>query len=98
MVQSKVDKAVEALWKSPNDKSWEAFHYALKGSGVVYYRVAYQNGGKLDRIQDIKKSFVELFDAKYRPVAKVPLFMNKGKSITGATKYLIGLKVINGEI
>ncbi len=94
----KIDKAVEGLWKSPNEKSWGAFRSALKGSGIVYYRVAYQDGGKLNRIQDIKKSFVELFDSKYNLKAKVPLFMNEGKGITGATKYLIGLKVINGEM
>lgn len=94
----KLDKAAEAVWKMPSEKNWESFHSALKGSGIVYYRVAYQNGGKLNRIQDIKKSFVELFDARYKLKAKVPLFMNDGKGITGATKYLIGLKVINGEI
>jgi hypothetical protein len=93
--KEKVEKAAEGLWKDPSEKNWRAFSTALKGSSIRYYRVVFQNGGKLNKIQDLAKSFAELYDAKYRLVAKVPIFKKEGKSIRGATIYLIGLQVSN---
>jgi hypothetical protein len=91
----KIKKIAEGLWDEPSEKNWKAFSSALRGSGISYYRVKFQNGGKLNRIQDLAKSFAELYDAKYKLVTKVPIFKKEGKSMRGATIYLIDLKVYN---
>src|SRR5271155_3747807 len=97
MVESKkITNIVEKLWKEPVEKNWKAFASSLKKSGIKNYRVNFQNEGKLNKVQDLAKSFVELYDAKYKLVAKVPVFMKNGKKLTGATIYLMGLQVVNG--
>ncbi len=98
MAANKLSAAAERLWKEPEEKSWRAFSSALKGSSARYYRITFQNNGKLNKVQDLAKSFAKLYDAKYNELAKVPIFMKKGKGITGATIYLMGLQVLNGDI
>lgn len=85
----------KSLWVSPNEKNWEAFYKALKKSDLKYYKVVYADEGKLNKAQDLTKSFVELYDSKYAIVTKVPLFVKTGNKVSGATKYLIGLSVSN---
>ncbi len=92
---AKINGIVSQLWKEPNEKNWVSFSKALKGSGIKYYKVIFANAGKLNKMQDLAKSYVELYDAKYRLVNKVPLFMKTGKKIDGATIYLKGLQVSN---
>ena len=92
----KIISIVEKLWKEPVEKNWKIFASLLKKSGIKYYRVNFQNEGKLNKVQDLAKSFVELYDAKYKLVTKVPIFMKDGKKLTGATIYLMGLQVVNG--
>ncbi len=95
MTNSKVVDVADALWKEKSEDRWREFAEALKGSGVRYYKVVFADEGKLTRMQDLTKSYAQLYDADYKTVTKVPLFMKQGKGIRGATKYLIGLQVSN---
>ena len=83
------------LWKEQSKKNWEAFAKALDKSPIEYYKVIFANEGKLNKMQDLTKSYAELYDAKYKIVTKVPIFKWDGKKIRGATVYLMGLQVLN---
>jgi hypothetical protein len=91
----KIVKLSEILWKDQSGKNWDAVPAALKKSTIKYYRIVWANGGKLNKMQDLRKSFANLYDSKYEFIAKLPIFMTNGKKIRGATKYLIGLQVSN---
>ena len=92
---SMIQGAVDALWKEQNEKNWKNMASALKNSSVMYYRVVFANQGKLNKMQDLTKSFANLYDAKYKMVAKVPIFMKVKNKVRGATIYLTGLQVLN---
>ncbi len=90
----KTDQIVDIagkIWKDQSRKNWEAFAKAVGKSPVEYYKIVFANEGKLNKMQDLTKSYAELYDAKHKIVAKVPIFMKTGKRIDGATTYLIGL-------
>lgn len=90
-----INKLCETLWKDPSTKNWESFARALqKNKQIKYYRTVYANG-KIKKVQDLKKSWAELFDAKYKLITKVPLYKNIPGGIEGATIYLMGLNVAN---
>ncbi|VVB76721.1 Uncharacterised protein [uncultured archaeon] len=93
--KTKVDAASEALWESPSEANWKAMQKALKGSGIEYYKIVFANEGKLSKMQDLTKSFAELYDGRYKLVTKIPIFMRAGKKMRGATIYLVGLQVYN---
>lgn len=97
MASPKIQAAADRLWKEQSDSNWDTFASALKGSGIKYYKVVFANEGKLNKMQDITKSYANLYDAKYGLVAKVPIFMKDGKRIRGATIYLTGLQVSNKD-
>lgn len=98
MKEDKLKSAEEALRKDPSERNWKALASALKASSAKYYRVIYENEGKLDKVQDLKKSYAELYDSKYKKLAKVPICIERGKRVSGATIYLKGLSVINGLV
>ena len=85
----------DRLWREPSTKNWEAFAKSLKGSGARYYKPVFESG-KIKKFEDLRRSWVIIYDSKYKIITKVPIFMNRGKGLVGATKYLIGLSVING--
>jgi hypothetical protein len=93
--RKKVDEASDALNKEPSENNWKRFSAALGKSGIRYYRMAWANEGKLNKMQDLTKSAAELYDQRYKMIAKVPIFVRNGKRIRGATKYLVGLQVLN---
>ncbi|MDE1846935.1 MAG: hypothetical protein KGH52_02645 [Candidatus Micrarchaeota archaeon] len=95
MANENIRKASEALWKDQSDKNWGAFSGTIKKSNARYYRVFFEKEAKLKKTEDLRKSFAEIYDAKYRPIARVPIFKGKGKNIEGATIYLKGLQVNN---
>lgn len=78
------------LWKSPTSANWEKLSRSLPRSGIKFYRVVYQKG-KIANKEDLRDSYVELYDSKERMVTKVPVFKREGKGIRGATIYLKGL-------
>jgi len=79
------------LWREQSKKNWEVFAKALDKSPVEHYKIVFANEGKLNRMQDLTKSYAELYDAKHKVVTKVPIFMKNGKKIDGATIFLVGL-------
>ena len=83
------------LLRSPDEKNWERFEKAIKKSDVAYYRPFFGKG-RLKNTQDLKNSYVELYDGKNRIVARVPIFLKKGKNFRGATMYLKGLRIRRG--
>jgi len=90
-VKNNIAKIAEQLWKDPNEKNWEAFTRALKKSQIKYYQTVYIND-KIRRLRDLKQSYAELYDGKYRVVTKVPVYKKASKGgIEGATIYLMGL-------
>ncbi len=89
-----IQEISDKLWDNPEEKNWKLLSGSLKKAGIAYYKTVY-NKGKLKNTQDLKKSYVELYDKKAKPVTKVPLFMKKGKELRGATIYLKGLQVNN---
>jgi hypothetical protein len=91
---AKTDKIIDLagkLWREPSKKNWESFAKSVGKSPVEYYKIVFANEGKLNRMQDLTKSFAELYDTKHKLVTKVPIFMKNGKKVDGATIYLVGL-------
>ncbi len=96
MTIHKIADIAVKLWKEPSKRNWETFARALGESPITYYKIVFANEGKLNKMQDLTKSYAELYDAKHKVVTKVPIFMKNGKKIVrGATIYLIGLQVLN---
>ncbi len=88
---TKFEEMVTALNNNPSKANWEKFAKELKKSNIKYYRTVYING-KIKKIQDLKKSYAILYDAKYKIVTKVPVYKNVSKGeIEGALAYLMGL-------
>jgi hypothetical protein len=92
---SKFKEAADALWKEQSEDRWMEFAKALEGSNAAYYKVVFANEGKLSRMQDLTKSYAEIYDKEYRPITKVPIVKKEGKKVRGATIYLMGLRVSN---
>lgn len=92
--EKKIEEIAAVLWKDPSEKNWELFAKSWRKSGVKYYMARFEKG-KLKRMQDLRQSYVQLYDAKFKPVTRIPIFMNKNKKIIGATIYLKGLLVAN---
>ncbi len=95
MAKTDIKGIASTLWDKPSKQNWEKFAKALKGSGIKYYNVVFENGGKLNKAQDLTKSYAELYDAKEKMVAKIPIFQKDGGKPIGATVYikdLIGLR------
>jgi len=88
---------MDELWKDQSEKNWTAFSAALKKSKARYYNVVF-TGKKVNKIRDLGGSFVELFDSKEKMIGKVPIFVNKGKEVEGATIYLRGLLNVRKEM
>ena len=95
MASGKIKEAVEALWDDPQAKNWERFSKSLKGSGVKYYKVVFESENKLRKLDDLRDSYVALYDSKSKQVYKVPLIKKDGKKLRGATIYLKGLLNLN---
>ncbi len=95
MAQENIKDAIDALWKNPVKKNWEAFSALLKKSKIFYYDVIY--GNTVDKTDDLKKAYVELYTESKKEVGKVPVYMQEGKKIAGATIYLKGLHNINRQ-
>lgn len=94
MAGNKLNEIAEKLWKDPSERNWENLGRSLKKSGARYYNVVF-NKGKIAKKDDLREAYAEIFDAKEKQIAKVPVFMSKGKGIEGATIYLKGLLNLN---
>ncbi|MGC8710047.1 MAG: hypothetical protein ACP5RF_00315 [Candidatus Micrarchaeia archaeon] len=86
--------AAELLYKDPSEKNWDKFASMLKKANIKYYRVIYQKGS-LKNVEDLTKSYAELYDARENPVVRIPIFKKGAKGVEGATIYLKGLLNLN---
>lgn len=82
------------LWTEPSEKNWKLFASALKKSSVKRYRIVYEPG-HLKTLQDLKKSYAELYTQNHKLVAKAPIFKLVDKKMLGTTIYLKDLLIIN---
>ena len=89
-----IETASQELWKSQSTKNWSKFASVLKKSDAKYYKVVFPNE-KLKNKSDLKASKILLFDSDQKQTIELPLFVNSGKKIRGATIYLEGLRNIN---
>ena len=94
MASNKLSEMAEKLWKDPSEKNWKVLGQTLKKGGAKYYNVVF-NKGKIAKKDDLREAYAEIFDVREKQIAKVPVFMSKGKGIEGATIYLKGLLNIN---
>ncbi len=94
MAKADIQDIVDALWKDQSEGHWKAFVKALPRSGLKYYKVVYPNG-KLQRAQDLRKAYAQLYDSKQRPIVKIPIFEKKSGTVVGATYYMNGLLTVN---
>lgn len=90
-----ITEITNELNKNPSEKNWKRLNSALRKGKVEYYRVFFEKG-KLKNTQDLRNSYVKLYDKKKNEMAQVPIFMKNGKEIGGATIYLKGLSILNG--
>ncbi len=93
-MKNAIQDVSDKLWENPEEKNWKLLSNSLKKAGITYYKTVYGKG-KLKNTQDLKKSYVELYDKKVKFITKVPLFMKNGKELRGATIYLKGLQINN---
>ncbi len=93
-MNKELEEASENLWKKQSEENWNDFRDILKDSEACYYKIISEKG-KISKEQDLRKSYAELFDEKERMICKIPIFMNKGKKVAGATIYLVGLQILN---
>ena len=82
--------AADKLWECPDTGNWENFAKVMKKSNAKYYKTIYVNG-KVKKLDDLKKSWVVLYDDKRRVMTKVPVYKTTKKEIEGALIYLKGL-------
>ncbi len=95
MAEKDIIGIAEDLRKDPSERNWKRFGSALKKSEVVYYKIFFGRG-KLNKTQDLRKSYAELYDKRRKAITQIPVFMREGKKIDGATIFLVGLLILNG--
>ncbi|MGC8567939.1 MAG: hypothetical protein ACP5RP_01025 [Candidatus Micrarchaeia archaeon] len=89
-----IDKEAEKLWKDSSMENWEEFKKLLKKSKAAYYKVVYTTKN-LKKVEDLTKSFAEIYDSNEKLMTKVPIIIKNGKNVEGALIYLKGLKSLN---
>ncbi len=80
----------DRLWKEPTTRNWEAFRKVLIKSNAKYYRPIFANG-KVRKLDDLKKSWVILYDRQRKIITKVPVYRRIPSGIEGALIYLRGM-------
>ncbi len=93
---SDFEELSENLWKKPTKENWEMMEKYLKKSTAKYYKIKFEKG-KINKEQDLTKSYAEIFDSKEKMLGKIPIFLNEGKKVVGATIYLVGLQILNND-
>lgn len=87
---------VETLKDEQSKANWEKFGKALKTSGLKYYLVRFDKA-RVNKLEDLRKAYAELYDSEQRLAYKIPITMNNGKKIRGATIYLKGMLNLNKQ-
>ncbi|MCL5433697.1 MAG: hypothetical protein M1538_01820 [Candidatus Marsarchaeota archaeon] len=84
-----LNKIAEELWKSPSEDNWSKFRETVKKSKAKYYKVIYTKS--LGSKEDLRKSYAELYDSKFKFITKIPIFKEVNGKVEGATINLEGL-------
>lgn len=87
-------KIVEALNEDQSKENWGKFCEAIGKSGIKYYIIKFDKA-KVNKPEDLRKAYADLYDAKGKFTYKIPVVMNRGKKIRGTTIYLKGLLHLN---
>lgn len=91
-----INDIINALNRDPSKANWEKFSKTCKGSGIKYYSIRFSKA-KVSRLEDLRKAYADLYDAKENLAYTVPIIMFEGKRIRGATVYLKGLNNLNKQ-
>lgn len=88
--KQKVDK-MAALLKDQSEKNWETFPAQAKKDKAKYYYIYYPSGLKTKN--DLSSAYAVIYDAKAKPLYKVPIIKRVKGGIEGATIYFKGLEI-----
>lgn len=89
MVSTLKELEVE-IWKDTNLEQWRNVSLALKKESAKYYKVVYPEG-RISSSSDLKRSSVEIYDPRMKIMARLPVFVEKGKELVGSLEFLSGL-------
>lgn len=91
-----IGSIVAELNEEQSKANWEKFGKALKTSGLKYYLVKFDKA-KVNKLEDLRKAYAELYDSDQKLAYKIPITMDNGKKIRGTTIYLKGLLNLNKQ-
>ncbi|MDE1869118.1 MAG: hypothetical protein KGH60_04110 [Candidatus Micrarchaeota archaeon] len=90
-VAKKKDNKMEALLKDPSEENWSLFAAQAKKDKAKYYYIYYPSGLKTKN--DLSNAYAVIYDAKSKPLYKVPIIKRVKSGIEGATFYFKGLEI-----
>jgi hypothetical protein len=91
-----IETAVVALKSKPTRANWERFSKALKTSDIRYYSIKFDRS-RVNSREDLRKAHAELYGASERLAYDIPIVIEEGRKIRGATIYLKGLLNLNKQ-
>ncbi len=89
-----ISEEAATLSSKPTRANWERFARSLRESKAAFYSIRY-SGGKISSKEDLRDAYAQIYDSKEKPIARVPVVIEDGKRIKGATIYLKGLLNLN---
>ena len=89
--KSKIDPIVEALSKNPTKENWSKMERKLKKDKARMYYISYPSG--LRSKMNLKEAYAIIYDAKAKPLYKLPILMKGKTGIEGATYLLKELEI-----
>ena len=97
MKNDNIKVIADKLWKEQSEANWEKLSDSLKKNRIAYYKVFFEKKSGIRKIEDLRKSYAQLYDSKYKTVAKIPIFKKNKLGMEGATIYLKGLLINNRD-
>lgn len=90
-VVKKKEGKMDALLKDPSEKNWSLFAAQTKKDNAKYYYIYYPSGLKTKN--DLTAAYAVIYDAKSKPLYKVPIIKRVKSGIEGATIYFRDLEI-----
>ncbi|MGC8478995.1 MAG: hypothetical protein ACP5NE_03680 [Candidatus Micrarchaeia archaeon] len=90
-----IDKIAAKLNADPSKANWERFWKLLPKSKAKYYKVFYPK--KLESKKELAYAYAIIYDANYKQMFRIPIFIKEDNDIEGATIYLKGLLNTNKD-
>lgn len=82
---------VDALLKNPIEQNWAKMEKKMKKDKAKMYYIFYPSG--LKSKMNMKDAYAVIYDAKAKPLYRVPVYMKIKGGIDGATYFLKGLEI-----